>query len=754
MTSAPAGVLRRVVRRIRERDPEFDALRRAVRAAVVVPAAAAVSFAIGGSSQTPLYTIFGSFALMVLADFPGNPQNRAVAYAGLGLNGAVLITLGTLVSPHAWLSVALMFVLGVVVTFSGVLSETIAAGQRPTLLTFVLPACTPPGPIGDRLLGWGVALAVCVPASLFLLPPRHHGELRRHAANAVSALADRLEGKAVRSEVVDAMLALRENYLGADFRPVGLTAGSRALVRVVEDLEWLADRVSDEAGPALRDMQEPGVRVLRCSAAVLRHTRVADRETDRANLEAALIHLRSVARGRYRSDVESILAARDDATAVALGRQLLNRRTIAATIGATGRVIAAAAAADARPVWARALGRRLPPTTATDRLIPETAAVTSTTTGFLSGRSVAVRNALRTGLGLALAVAVTHVFPVEHGFWVVLGALSVLRSSALTTGTKMLRAVLGTGIGFVLGAVLISAVGVDPAVLWILMPIVVFGSAFVPEIASFTAGQAAFTMMVLIFFNLIVPTGWSVGLIRVEDVVVGALVGAMVSVLLWPRGATASATAAVESARGVFAQYLERSGAKDHPRRVRGGGRQTRHSEPRRARGVSGGRRRGAAISLRKRRDDRLPRSDRARLQPGDPGARGGGPDHGHPHSAAAGRIPAGSRGGGAARRCDPGSAGGRGEYDAIVDTGQRRVRGGAARGVARGGRGTTHSKRRNTGGVRRAAAGDRSGRDRRTGAGLPAPGGLGTSPPVAVDVIERCAASTHSAGWCRTFPR
>ena len=46
---------------------------------------------------------------------------------------------------------------------------------------------------------------------------------------------------------------------------------------------------------------------------------------------------------------------------------------------------------------------------------------------------------------------------------------------------------------FVLAVLL--AVTLDPVVLWILMPLVVFGSAFVPEIASFTAGQAAFTMI-------------------------------------------------------------------------------------------------------------------------------------------------------------------------------------------------------------------------------------------------------------------
>ncbi len=548
---------RRASDRIRQRDPEHDALRRAARAAVVVPIAAAVSFAVGGGSQTPMFTIFGSVALLILVDFPGNRPARALAYCGLGFNGAVLIVLGTLVAPHPWLAVAVMFALGVVVTFSGVLSEIIAAGQRATLLTFVLPACTPAGPIPDRLLGWLIALAVCVPAALFVLPPRHHDDLRRRAAGVCTKLADALAGQATAKDVTRAMNALWESFLGADFRPVALTAGSRALVRVVDDLGWLSDRITDDTGALLADMKPPLIRVLRDAAAVLRISDRGARAARGADLDVALTELRSIAQGRYREDILEILGERDDATAVAVGRKLLARRTFSATVGVTGRIIRNAAAADARPVWARVLGRRLPETGTADWVMPETTAVAAITRGFLATRAVVLRNSLRTGLGLALAVAVTQIFPVEHGFWVVLGAMSVLRSSALTTGTRVLRAVTGTAIGFVVGVVVIELAGVDPVVMWMLLPVVAFGSAFVPEVASFIAGQAAFTMMVLIIFNLIAPTGWSVGLIRVEDVVIGASVGVMVSVLLWPRGARVRVAKAIDDATAVGARFLK-----------------------------------------------------------------------------------------------------------------------------------------------------------------------------------------------------
>jgi uncharacterized membrane protein YccC len=546
-----------VLDRLRARDPEFDALRRALRAAVVVPTAAAVSFAVGGGSQTPLFTIFGSVALLILVDFPGNRPARALAYCGLGFNGAVLITLGTLVAPYPWLSVALMFVLGVAVIFAGVLSEIVAAGQRATLLMFVLPACTPVGPLPERLLGWLIALALCVPAALFLFPPRHHDELRAYAARVCNRLADRLEGTGSGREVTKAMNALDAAFLGADYRPVALTAGSRALVRVVDDLGWLSDRITDDTGRLMGAVKQPAVRVLRDSAAVLRLRSVSARVERSADLRDALTELRSVAQGHWREDLTELLGESSDAAAVEVGRNLLNRRTIAATVAVTGRIIRNAAAADARPVWARVLGRRLPETGAADWVMPETVAVTAITKGFLATKAVVLRNSLRTGLGLALAVAVTHIFPVEHGFWVVLGAMSVLRSSALTTGTRVVRAVAGTAVGFVLGAVVIELLGLDPVVLWMLLPIVAFGSAYVPEVYSFVAGQAAFTMMVLINFNLIVPTGWKVGLIRVEDVVVGALVGIVVSVLLWPRGASSAVSKAVEEARAVGAKFLK-----------------------------------------------------------------------------------------------------------------------------------------------------------------------------------------------------
>jgi hypothetical protein len=47
---------------------------------------------------------------------------------------------------------------------------------------------------------------------------------------------------------------------------------------------------------------------------------------------------------------------------------------------------------------------------------------------------------------------VARAFDLSHGFWVVLGTLSVLRSNALGTGRSIVSALAGTAVGIVVGA--------------------------------------------------------------------------------------------------------------------------------------------------------------------------------------------------------------------------------------------------------------------------------------------------------------
>ena len=68
---------------------------------------------------------------------------------------------------------------------------------------------------------------------------------------------------------------------------------------------------------------------------------------------------------------------------------------------------------------------------------------------------------MRGAVGLGLAVLIANLTGVQHAFWVVLGTLSVLRSNALSTGQNVLRGLLGTVAGFVVGAALVELVGTE-----------------------------------------------------------------------------------------------------------------------------------------------------------------------------------------------------------------------------------------------------------------------------------------------------
>jgi hypothetical protein len=99
-----------------------------------------------------------------------------------------------------------------------------------------------------------------------------------------------------------------------------------------------------------------------------------------------------------------------------------------------------------------------------------------------------------------------------------------------------LRGLGGTVVGFVVGAALLIGIGTNPDALWAVFPVAVFVAAYAPGTTPFLVGQAAFTVTVVVLFNLLAPVGWTIGLLRIEDVAIGCGVSLAVGVLLWPRG--------------------------------------------------------------------------------------------------------------------------------------------------------------------------------------------------------------------------
>jgi uncharacterized membrane protein YccC len=93
--------------------------------------------------------------------------------------------------------------------------------------------------------------------------------------------------------------------------------------------------------------------------------------------------------------------------------------------------------------------------------------------------------------------------------------------------------------------------------MWAALPVAIFLAAYAATTAGFLVSQAAFTLNLLVVFNLISPAGWQVGLVRIEDVAVGAAVSVVAGVLLWPRGARRELSRSVASFYRAAAAYLE-----------------------------------------------------------------------------------------------------------------------------------------------------------------------------------------------------
>lgn len=566
---------------LRAKDPDLLVVKRSLRAAIVMPAVFAIAHVYFSSAQVGLFAAFGCFSLLLLVEFTGPVRTRVVSYLTMFAVSAVLIIIGTAVSTNKVGSVVAMGVVGFVVLFAGIVAPRVATASTALLLNFVIPVAVvqPASAIGDRLLGWVLAGAASITACLLFWPPPWHDNLRRRLSEAADAIgrlacveARGESDSAVRTEVSDALARLNKQFSATPYPPTGGASSAIGLSKLVGRLEWVASigvQLGDDhllSDPRFVGERAQARAVIEASgqtlskAAGLISDGAAHPVSDPARIadvQEATRHLDALIVTDLDADVATVVEE-ESGLLGAVGGGVEGDKIPGGSLDpgfhARGLGVAVGFVADAALESAGA-----EPASYRTRLMSDVGSahdVGHRLLSHLSFRSVWFRNAVRGAAGLALAVTIVEITDVSHGFWVVLGTLSVLRSNALGTGATALRAIGGTAVGFLVGSAIMLGVADHTVLLWVLLPLAILIAGTAPSMISFAAGQAGFTLVVIILFNIIQPAGWKVGLTRIEDVAIGCGVSVVVGFLFWPRGATAALGRALSDAFVASSAYL------------------------------------------------------------------------------------------------------------------------------------------------------------------------------------------------------
>ena len=476
--SARLGPARRwrtsLVQWLNRRDRDLAALRRAGRTAIVMPAMFALGDKVIGNPVMATFAAFGSFAMLLLADFRGPMRVRLPEQAALAVVGAAFVCIGTVASGTAWLAALSMAIVGFGVLFAGVVSSVLTTATTSLLLAFILPVSLagPVSSVPDRLAGWGIASGAAFIAIAVLWPTPRRDPLRGPVITACRALAARLRSdvayllgeeprpsEAERDQATalarSSVEALRRTFFATPYRPTGLSTGARTIIRLVDELFWLDAIIANFAPrPAGVPVNRATCQVKSVAAsaldlgAELLEAPVGDPDALQATLaelhralaeveQGATIEL-PVGRAPAPSSAPSTAgptgrgtaAIGDAGNAATNGDEVsefvtsldpsFRSQELSFAVTQIAANINLAWAAERRTWLERLLGRQ------PEGLNSTLSAARQRAASHVERHSVWLHNSVRAAIGLGLAVLVADLTGVQHSFWVVLGTLSVL----------------------------------------------------------------------------------------------------------------------------------------------------------------------------------------------------------------------------------------------------------------------------------------------------------------------------------------
>lgn len=545
----------RALRRFRLIDEiNTAAARVALRAAIFMPVCFLLATLFLSDSARP-FASFGAFILLAMVTFAGRPLPRLIAWITLVLVGCAFIAVGTWLSQYTVIAALGAGFLSFIVFYSGVVNPYFAAARSGAVLLIALPVMVEAdvSQIDERLAGWLLACAVCIPATYLVWRLPWFGNLTRRSAGVARALS-----KLVREPGSEKLLEaaseevwkLRKQFLSTPNRPTGATGMSAAIASLIDELAWTFGLIVNPGGGIVND--RPDAKALReeianllASAADLLEGRGDSLSVERIEqaletmIERNTETLRERAAGSSGEDEAAEIRHLDHE--FRLRKLAYSAIDIARTAEVAGGKVRAPGVLGDHWSWADLGLQRV---RGAGEMLARHAAFDSSW----------LRNSIRAALGIGLATLVADLVAVQNAFWVVLGTLSILRSNALGTRGSVIQALGGTLAGIILGSALIWLLGHEAHVLWVALPIAVFVAAYAQRAISFAAGQAGFAILVMVLYNLIEPAGWELGLVRIENVAIGCAVSLAVGLLVWPRGA-------VSLIRGALANSLQAGSA-------------------------------------------------------------------------------------------------------------------------------------------------------------------------------------------------
>jgi uncharacterized membrane protein YccC len=530
------------------KDPGFVAVKRAARVSVATFIGFYFSLYVVRETQMAFFASFGCVALGALSEVTGEPKQRTKTYLAAFVAGVILVTLGTLLAFNTWAAAAGMLVVGFTVAYAGVGGSRVVSAATGLQLLYILPSFPPyvPESLGWRLLGLALAVGLLVITDRLLWPPPVPTPFSRRLAEAIRGIRDRLAtlsephgDQQTPSESDAEAISLRLSSIPLAQRPTGPGRRDRAAIQAVTLLRGLEARVA-----ALTELTA----TYPVPVQQLRGAKLLEVTTHSLDQSAAALD---------DSDVENNRSEPDPASVEAVLSDYIHRREalpVSAEVDHDlGLRLRLAVVIEELAIWTRdlavatkiMLGERVAEPVAKSIAEPFWYATRSTASlwyarfrGHFTPRSVFFQNAIRLAVGLAAARLVAGLLDLSHGFWVLLATLTLMRTSVAATRAAVIPAFVGTVVGGLGMAVVLGLAGGDSHFYEIAFPVfLIFGLAAGP-IAGPLVGQAAFTLMVATLFAQMAPVTWRLAEVRITDVVLGGVLGAVIGLLVWPRGAT------------------------------------------------------------------------------------------------------------------------------------------------------------------------------------------------------------------------